>query len=235
MDVYRFRRIENLLGEFQELEKQSIYFASPEELNDPMEGFRDIFWQGDEIVWDNFFRNYIIWLNETYLSRKLEDGSIKLEPDRASTLRIWLDPVVDHICSTIFEKHELDKCIAEIVRTNRIARYDEVLFYLTAIHPVVLFEIQKKYVEFEVLPKNERSLVKLPDSLERLQGGKFLELIQKTEDESSRHLLFDMMNMILADTHLNLEYSCYSEAQSVFEENRLIAHLRFSQNLLKTA
>ena len=97
------------------------------------------------------------------------------------------------------------------------------LFYLMAIHPTALLEMEKRCIELEILPKNEQSLVKLPDSLERLQGGKLLELIQKTEDEALRHFLFDVVNNILADTHLNLEYSHYSEAKSVFEENRLIA------------
>ena len=63
MNVYRFRSMEYLLGgEYQELEKQAIYFASPDELNDPMEGFRDIVWRGDKIVWTNFFKNYIYYL-----------------------------------------------------------------------------------------------------------------------------------------------------------------------------
>jgi hypothetical protein len=30
--------INSLLGEYEELEKQTIYFASPEELNDPIDG-----------------------------------------------------------------------------------------------------------------------------------------------------------------------------------------------------
>ena len=50
MRVYRFRTMDNLLGEHQELKKQEIYFANPEQLNDPMEGLRDIFWRGDKIV-----------------------------------------------------------------------------------------------------------------------------------------------------------------------------------------
>jgi hypothetical protein len=40
---YRFRSIDNLLGTRKELESQSIYFASLEQLNDPMEGYRDFF------------------------------------------------------------------------------------------------------------------------------------------------------------------------------------------------
>ena len=47
---YRFRSPISLLEEHQELERQTIYFARPEQLNDPMEGFRDIFWAGDHIA-----------------------------------------------------------------------------------------------------------------------------------------------------------------------------------------
>ena len=46
MQVYRFRSMKRLLEDkYQELKKQEIYFASPEQLNDPMEGLRDIFWE----------------------------------------------------------------------------------------------------------------------------------------------------------------------------------------------
>ncbi|WP_225315760.1 hypothetical protein [Aeromonas caviae] len=61
-EFYRFRRIGNLLGDFKELERQSIYFAEPSSLNDPMEGFRYICWKGDVIVWRNLFRHYLLCL-----------------------------------------------------------------------------------------------------------------------------------------------------------------------------
>ena len=54
-EFFRFRSADALLEKYQELENQTIYFASPEELNDPMEGFRDIVWTGDKVVWTNFF------------------------------------------------------------------------------------------------------------------------------------------------------------------------------------
>ncbi len=37
---YRFRSTNALLDGWQELEKQEIYFAPPDDLNDPMEGFK---------------------------------------------------------------------------------------------------------------------------------------------------------------------------------------------------
>lgn len=60
--LYRFRPLGRLLDS-GELERQEIYFASPEELNDPMEGYRDLFWSGDRIAWENLFKHYLRCLN----------------------------------------------------------------------------------------------------------------------------------------------------------------------------
>ena len=60
--VFRFRSIDALLGEFDELEKQSIYFSAPAQLNDPMEGIRRFHWKGDKITWINLLRHYVICL-----------------------------------------------------------------------------------------------------------------------------------------------------------------------------
>lgn len=58
--IYRFRPTKALLGGHHELENQEIYFASLPELNDPLEGFKDLFWRGDAIVWKNLFRHYLL-------------------------------------------------------------------------------------------------------------------------------------------------------------------------------
>ncbi len=47
---FRFRSTDALLDRFQELEQQQIYFASLKELNDPLEGSKDVFWRGDIIL-----------------------------------------------------------------------------------------------------------------------------------------------------------------------------------------
>jgi hypothetical protein len=52
---YRYRPAHAVLGKYEELAKQEIYFSPPEELNDPMEGYKDVFWSGDGIVWRTFY------------------------------------------------------------------------------------------------------------------------------------------------------------------------------------
>lgn len=49
--MYRFRSVENLIGDYQELEKQQIYCASLDELNDPLEGKMIYFGTEIELLW----------------------------------------------------------------------------------------------------------------------------------------------------------------------------------------
>src|ERR1700677_2508651 len=63
--LYRFRPISAVLDKYAELAKQEIYFSPPEELNDPMEGYKDVFWLGDRIVWRNLLRHYLLCLLQT--------------------------------------------------------------------------------------------------------------------------------------------------------------------------
>lgn len=80
--LFRFRSVKALLdddlerGGFQELEKQTIYFAQPDALNDPMEGLSDAFWDGDQVLWENLFRHYalsLIWYASAWLHVKPEE------------------------------------------------------------------------------------------------------------------------------------------------------------------
>lgn len=95
--LYRFRTAERLLGKdatgcqpetIGELEKLEIYFAPPEQLNDPLEGYREIYWSGDRIVWLNLFRHYLLVL--AFRSWQVNDalgGS-----DLPKELPVWLYP-----------------------------------------------------------------------------------------------------------------------------------------------
>jgi hypothetical protein len=59
--LYRFRPLTRVLDD-GELENQEMYLSSPEELNDPMEGLKDVVWRGDEVLWRNLMRHYMICL-----------------------------------------------------------------------------------------------------------------------------------------------------------------------------
>ena len=56
MKLYHYRSIKSAL---LELENGTFHFAAREELNDPMEGFVRVYWQGDKAAWEGLFRHYI--------------------------------------------------------------------------------------------------------------------------------------------------------------------------------
>ena len=56
MQLYHYRSIESALKEIGE---GTFHFASREELNDPIEGFVSVYWQGDKAAWEGLFRNYV--------------------------------------------------------------------------------------------------------------------------------------------------------------------------------
>lgn len=73
MFLYHYRSINSALLEIGD---GTFHFASCEELNDPIEGYVRVFWQGDKSAWEGLFRNYVCSLSEAitlYLLRADED------------------------------------------------------------------------------------------------------------------------------------------------------------------
>ena len=80
---YKYRSMNALLDGFKELEDEYLYFSPTKDLNDPLEGYMDIDFKGDKIIWTNFFKNYIFSLflfrNNVY---SIENSSILSEDQR---------------------------------------------------------------------------------------------------------------------------------------------------------
>ena len=151
---YRYRSIKSLLGEHQELESQTIYFAGPDELNDPMEGFQDVFWEGDYVLWKNLFRHYVLCLLTSFdvatimSSEFKRDSVIPLLSLSASTLPTpALKEHHDHICSKFFgEKGLLD--FIRLLPTVRTKVYrEELSYYLTCLHKLALRHVLNRLIE----------------------------------------------------------------------------------------
>ena len=155
---YRYRSIKSLLGEHKELEAQTIYFAGPDELNDPMEGFQDVFWEGDYVLWKNLIRHYVLCLLmsfevATIMSPEFKrDSVIPLLSLTASTLPTpALKEHHDHICSKFFgEKGLLD--FIRLLPTVRTKVYrEELSCYLTSLHGLALHHVMNRLREVGLL------------------------------------------------------------------------------------
>ncbi len=161
--LYRFRSIHALLDKFHELENQTIYFASPDELNDPMEGFRDIVWKGDKIVWTNFFKHYVFCLHLSYLGLQITPNSKEFVADDIPILRGWnhlSTPEGRTYFNDVWNRFRSLPYIPEIIEalasSNRAFRYTELRYYLQLIHPFFLPEIIEVYIRHGIMRESER-------------------------------------------------------------------------------
>lgn len=221
-ELYRLRSIDRLLGDSQELEKQAIYFASSEELNDPMEGFRNIVWQGDQIVWTNLFRHYLYCLCMTYLRINLVGNSAKIEPQDIPIMSdMSQEPspeavnLFEDICGRVFKKTNLNGFIAKIVNAKRKAHHEEMLFYLQTLHYMALYEIED--IDHG-LASDRKRLKRIP--LVFKAAHKISDLMKQVEDEKILDVGFEISSRMMAEQLIFYKYNARSEGQSTFEHNR---------------
>ena len=168
-ELYRFRSIDQLLDKYHELERQTIYFAKPSELNDPIEGIRDVFWHGDVIVWINLFRNYISSLYMTYHTGLLFGEEEPLPqnqiPFRGLPVQIKSAPIIDRIENTIariFKACKMHEFIDRLIESNIKVRREELIIYLTGLHPTALYEIETDFINSNIFGEDGRSILQRP-------------------------------------------------------------------------
>jgi hypothetical protein len=141
---YRFRSVDALLGERAELDSQEIYFASPAELNDPMEGFKDLYWQGDEIVWRNLIRHYALCLLNTVMTIVFLGADFNKSRHCQFARHTEADlpssearKIYSEICDKLFSHEVVGELIAMLATTSAKVRRAELSFYLRALNPLV--------------------------------------------------------------------------------------------------
>ncbi len=142
---YRFRSVDALLGEHKELENQEIYFCPHDQLNDPMEGYTDLFWQGDEIVWRNLLKHYIACLTQSVLAAfimgkdydaRLARNFVFTTPSTLPTEQ--LKGIHRHVCDAFFGMQNLADLPAMLARRTSALRREEAEFCLRAVHGLAL-------------------------------------------------------------------------------------------------
>ena len=221
--VYRFRSTEKLL-QYEELEKQTIYFADAEELNDPMEGIRDIFWQGDRIVWTNLFRHYLYCLNVTYIYFRVLCESAKLGSEYIPVMRSVGRSVSDEginlfedVCDRVFGKAEINDFITEIVNANRISRRAEVLLYLKILHHTALREVQNAHID-RGLQSDRKAKIDIPSPFRGMKGQ--FAFMTKSENDRINDDMFEVSSQLFEGMFLRHKYNFRTSPETMSETQR---------------
>ena len=235
-EFFRFRSLDALLDDYKELERQTIYFASPEELNDAMEGFRDIVWSGDKIVWTNFFKHYVYCLHLSYFQFRLIGDSRILEVDSIPIQGCWdqlptpqAQNLFDEIWHNFLNVPNIQEIIDALANTRRKIRYREIGYYLRIIHFVLLKGILKSYIAHGYLPKSEMpELPEEPSILPVLPAILFtLKLAEEAKTEKELDNAF-LLSKIMDDTErLKQQYNSRAASTSILGKNNQLVIFDF--------
>lgn len=170
--VYRFRSLERLVATGDdpgELEKLEIFFSAPSQLNDPLEGYKDIFWAGDSIVWQNLFKHYITCLVQHCFVHLLSIGSDQ-PSDCTVLIRNHCDGLPPGVSDLIDAVQAKALGYKEVVGyVNALADFREVrlqalIFHFKVLHRIALHTALSEMESRRLLPFSTRDIV---DSLSK--------------------------------------------------------------------
>lgn len=239
--MYRFRKVEYLLDEkYDELKNQEIYFASPEELNDPMEGVKDIFWRGDEIVWRNFIKNYLICL-EHVISMWNVVGEYKeinedFIPAVKSSIKFSSSKHKERFekIENYFFSNEIIKNIPLFLAHNdRKIRFNELLKYMEIVHKFAFDAINVVNADYGYMDRINifKDILQDNNSLKKLESGK------DRENKDTIHnveLIFEKLSKSLnnINSYFRLRPSNNEEDKVQFK-NRTFIMVKFPEAYLR--
>lgn len=217
--LYRFRSIHAVLDGFHELENQEIYFSEINELNDPLEGFKNIYWEGDAIVWKNFFRHYILNLLQAIISIYSDEKNFN-----ASILKNFvfttdedldgtkLKDIYKDICENFFRNNAIKSLITFIQSLKRKIKREEILFYLQTVHMFAISNILNH------LEKHEIKLAKDNEPIEN-QAIKLLNAIDNITNMSEQDPSF-IHQVYLSVHHIFLEFNLICQINNPVIKNK---------------
>lgn len=151
--MYKMRSPNKLLeNPYYELERQEIYFSSLEKLNDPYEGVLDVCWKGDEVLWKNLLRQYLISLyrisNLFFFSKGEYDFSSKDIDvyENVEKLPSEYDKKIFRDCEKDFFNDARIKSFVEFLIDSHYSFHEkDIKSLLSFINPIAVEYIFKKY------------------------------------------------------------------------------------------
>lgn len=201
---YRFRNIKSLL-DYKELENEEIFFASPSRLNDPMEGIKDIAWQGDGIVWKSLLKHYLLSLNHAVFLFTLDGDNICEVPKCFEKQMLSRLNIIEMI--KVFFNDEIVKQIIDyLVYLKEPIRRGELISYLKIIHPIAL-KIVAKAMRIEDVFNADTDISNMDHNklANAIEEQKKLKLNSKEREDLFRKILnfYDTFNIILVEKNTN--------------------------------
>lgn len=157
MRLYHYRPIESAL---LELGQGTLHFATKEELNDPIEGYVSVFWQGDKAAWEGLFRNYICSVNQAlhlFLLQGNEDmlHHRTLVVDLHQYDSVPFGGILKDLGDTFLADKEIQKLAGFYGYHKLKVQEQELQFILSSIHSKAMALCMQKCVECKIIPSEK--------------------------------------------------------------------------------
>ena len=214
---YRFRTLDKIF-EYKELENQEIYFSAYENLNDPMEFYQNIVFNGDRVVCHNLFKHYLMCLYLTIQEvtiREKDDISIINSPN---ILRTNIDK-----SKHLFHKQYFYKIYHELRQNqeyNNLINMLENLTITKAQLMCILLIISEFFIDFIFKYNIYSSNIKYIKNYTFLNLKSFIEQIKN--------------NNIMHSNVLKYYEQCWIDIkQSIHEENYSFIYYNFASKYIE--
>lgn len=156
MKLYHYRSIDSAI---KEIENQTFHFSSREEVNDPLEGYVRVFWQGDQAAWEGLLRNYVCSVfNEIEYYLAAGDLENQKHPFLLD-IHAFDDVPLGEILRKLGDKFLENPIIQEVVnycgRQGRRLYSEELTIILRLIHEIALILCIETNRDLKTVPDEE--------------------------------------------------------------------------------
>lgn len=158
--IYRFRSMDNLIHQYSELEEQELVLSSPRYFNDPLEGYQDVFWEGDEVLWKNLLRHYLLNLHRAAIICALSDDDETLD-EYAIDPKLTRDDLptdeyrqqFDSICQSFFEERGFGRISSSLASLPKPLKRNNLQQVLSVIHRSALESVLERMRTSGMIPE----------------------------------------------------------------------------------
>ncbi|MBU3176293.1 DUF2971 domain-containing protein [Clostridium estertheticum] len=210
MLLYRFKSARSILEQFHELENQIIHFSPREDLNDPLEGYTGLYWQGDCVAWKGLFKNYISCLESSFSMYRLEAKKQQLR-----TIPIFLvestlptkayQKLINQITTEFINSSTVEKIITRLGNENVMVTRNDLGLFLSMVHIEGIKIIIKYHCLYGLMEKSEGGHFADTNSESRNIDMILDAYVKIEEDEeiNKKKVLFKSVNSMLGELALN--------------------------------
>ena len=225
-----------MLDGYSELEKQTIYFAPPEQLNDPMEGYRDIYWSGDLVAWKNLFSHYVFCLERLSSLLLISGEDHKINAEHIPVFGCTDDLPTDSykklfrkIKTRFLENKYVSSLILSISKRSTPIRREELSFYYDCVHLPALKLIFDVYIEESLSQDSNRIDDKVFSGISDIVSKDFVGLLEKLISDGKADQV--VVNEIFkAKSHIKQQLNLihkYNETISSSKPNKNLLMIEF--------